>query len=275
MLEIPEAVTIARQIEGALLGRTVVGVQAAFSPHKFAWYYEDPVDYPKTLVGRAVDAVAAPGGKVEVSAGDATMLFADGVALRYWRPEAALPAKHQLLINFDDGCALSASVRMYGGLWCFPKGQLDNYYYDVAKSKPSPLSEAFDETYFAAIIEDPAAQKLSAKALLATEQRIPGLGNGVLQDILFIAGVHPRRKVADLSPPERAGLYVSIKSTLADMVAAGGRDTEKDLFGNPGGYQTILSSKTHGQPCPRCGSLIVKAAYMGGSVYFCPDCQPL
>jgi hypothetical protein len=30
-------------------------------------------------------------------------------------------------------------------------------------------------------------KKLSLKALLATEQRIPGLGNGVLQDILFKA----------------------------------------------------------------------------------------
>jgi formamidopyrimidine-DNA glycosylase len=275
MLEIPEAVTIARQIEDTLLGRTVVGVQAAFSPHKFAWYYEDPAEYPASLIGRTVSATAAPGGKVEVSAGDATMLFGDGVALRYWRPEAALPAKLQLLVQFDDGSAMTVSVQMYGGLWCFPRGQLDNYYYDVAKSKPSPLSEAFDEAYFAIIIDDPAVQKLSAKALLATEQRIPGLGNGALQDILFFAGVHPRRKVADLSPPERAGLFASLKCTLADMVAAGGRDTEKDLFGNPGGYLTILSSKTHGQPCPRCGSLIVKAAYMGGSIYFCPDCQPL
>lgn len=275
MLEIPEALTIARQLEDTVVGRTVVGVQAAFSPHKFAWYYEDPVDYPKTLVGRVVDAAAAPGGKVEVSAGDAAMLFADGVALRYWQPSSLPPARHQLLVHFDDGSALSASVQMYGGLWCFPKGQLDNYYYDVAKSRPSPLSEAFDEAYFATLVEDPATQKISAKALLATEQRIPGLGNGVLQDILFFAGIHPRRKLASLTPAERSLLFCAVKDTLAAMVQKGGRDTEKDLFGRSGGYQTVLSSKTHGQPCPRCGNLIEKAAYLGGSVYFCSQCQPL
>lgn|GEM_PF-2077218 len=30
------------------------------------------------------------------------------------------------------------------------------------------------------------------KAFLATEQRIPGLGNGVLQDILWTARIHPK-----------------------------------------------------------------------------------
>jgi formamidopyrimidine-DNA glycosylase len=43
---------------------------------------------------------------------------------------------------------------------------------------------------------------LSAKAFLATEQRIPGLGNGVLQDILFTAGIHPKRKMAAISEEE-------------------------------------------------------------------------
>ena len=59
------------------------------------------------------------------------------------------------------------------------------------------------------------------------------------------------------------------------MVNYGGRDTEKDLFGNTGGYKTILSNKTVNKPCPKCSSKIIKKAYMGGSVYFCPKCQPL
>jgi formamidopyrimidine-DNA glycosylase len=40
---------------------------------------------------------------------------------------------------------------------------------------------------------------LSAKAFLATEQRIPGLGNGVAQDILFTAKIHSKRKMSTLS----------------------------------------------------------------------------
>jgi len=73
--------------------------------------------------------------------------------------------------------------------------------YDIAKARPSPLTDAFDRAYFAALfaVDTP---KLSAKAFLATEQRIPGLGNGVLQDILWTARIHPKRKMGELSEPE-------------------------------------------------------------------------
>jgi formamidopyrimidine-DNA glycosylase len=70
-------------------------------------------------------------------------------------------------------------------------------------------------------------------------------------------------------------LFRSLKDTLTDMTAKGGRDTERDIHGNPGGYKTILSKNTFGNPCPVCGSQIKKEAYMGGAVYWCPKCQPL
>ncbi len=95
---------------------------------------------------------------------------------------------------------------------------------------------------------------MTAKAFLATEQRIPGLGNGVLQDILWTAKIHP-------------------KSIIAEMAALGGRDTERDLFGQWGGYKTILSKNTVGQPCPACGSDIRKEAFLGRAIYYCEGCQ--
>lgn len=42
-----------------------------------------------------------------------------------------------------------------------------------------------------------------------------------------------------------------------------------------GGYKSILSKNTYDLPCPLCGYGIVKEAYMGGSVYYCPECQKL
>ena len=70
-------------------------------------------------------------------------------------------------------------------------------------------------------------------------------------------------------------LYQAIRETLADMTHAGGRDTEKDLYGNFGGYQTRLSKNTAGTVCKRCGNTINKEAYMGGSIYFCEGCQKI
>ena len=61
----------------------------------------------------------------------------------------------------------------------------------------SPLGDGFDAAYFDRLVAG-AKPNLSAKAFLATEQRIPGLGNGVLQDILFNARIHPKRKMATL-----------------------------------------------------------------------------
>jgi formamidopyrimidine-DNA glycosylase len=78
-----------------------------------------------------------------------------------------------------------------------------------------------------------------------------------------------------LSEKEFDRMFHAVKDTLAEMTRLGGRDTEKDLFGNSGGYKTILSRNTVGRPCFVCGAEIQKAAYMGGTIYWCPVCQPL
>jgi formamidopyrimidine-DNA glycosylase len=275
MMELPEAVTIAGQINKTVRGKRISAVTVAHTPHKLAWYYGEPRKYPDLLVGKTVGEAVAHGGLVEVKAGRANILFGDGVGIRFHAPEQPRPSKHQLLVEFGDHSALSASVQMYGGLGSFLEGELDNRYYRVAREKPSPLSLTFDKAHFDRIASAPEAQKLSLKALLATEQRIPGLGNGVLQDILFKAGMHPKKKLQTLSEKDRRVLFDALKATLSAMAAQGGRDTELDLFGRPGGYKTLLCKNTAGKPCPGCGKPIEKESYLGGSIYFCERCQRL
>lgn len=162
---------------------------------------------------------------------------------------------------------------MYGGIFCFRASTFDNAYYQVAREKPSPLTDEFDHDYFTGLINASDVQKLSVKAFLATEQRIPGFGNGVLQDIAWKARLHPKRKIQTVTPAERDNLFIILKETLKLMAGLGGRDTEKNLYGKSGGYGTVMSKLHLNKPCPVCKGPIVKAAYMGGSVYFCPDCQ--
>jgi len=275
MIEIPEAESLSRQLIETVGGKRIAGVVAGLSPHKFAWYHGDPKDYEALLSSKTINTAVARGGMVEIRASDAIILFTDGVALKFHTQDEPRPKKHQLLIEFEDGTAVSASVQMYGGLWCFKEGDFENLYYDAAISKPSPLSDEFNREYFDQLINAEEVQKLSAKAFLATEQRIPGLGNGVLQDILYTAGIHPKRQLGTLSDAEKEALYDSVKSTLKEMTAQGGRDTTKDLFGRPGGYSTRLSQSTLDKPCPVCGGTIIKQAYMGGSIYFCSGCQKM
>jgi len=275
MIELPESVVLAQQINDTLSGKKVMNVIAAQSPHKFAWFHGDPQCYHELLEGKTIGKASGFGGMIEIQAEDAVILFAEGVNLRFHGENDKHPRKHQLLIEFEDFTAISAAVQMYGGLWCFKERNFKNKYYDMAKDKPSPLSNEFDRAYYDSIISAPGVAKLSAKALLATDQRIPGLGNGVLQDILFNAKIHPKKKVKDLSEDDKDALFDSMKSTLAEMAFKGGRDTERDLFGCFGGYKTILSKNTAGKPCPVCGDIIKKETYMGGSIYYCGSCQAI
>ncbi len=273
MIELPEAAVIAQQIAETLGGKRIVQAVANASPHKFAWYTGNPAEYNDRLAGKVIGTGVGVAGCIEFKAGD--MVLAVSAPIRYHAEGEKRPKKHQLLLEFEDATAISSSAQMWGGFFCFPAGEKGAFPdYDIAKTRPSPLTDAFDRDYFDTLFDD-ATPKLSAKAFLATEQRIPGLGNGVLQDILWTARIHPKRKMDALSEPEVQAMFESVRSVLAEMTAQGGRDTERDLFGRSGGYKTVLSRNTLNTPCPACGTIICKEAYLGGAIYYCAGCQPL
>jgi len=275
MLEIPEAIVLAEQLNNTVRGKRIEKTTAAATPHKLAWYYGEPAEYDALLRGKVLGNALDYGGRIEIEAGEAALHFGDGVILRYYEAGEEHPAKHQLLITFDDGSALAGTVAMYGGLWAFPVGAMDdNMYYKAGKDAVSPLSGEFDYEFFLALIDD-ISVKMSAKAFLATKQRIPGLGNGVLQDILLNAKIHPKKKMNALSDAQYRELYECVISTLTEMVNGGGRDTETDLFGNRGGYRTKLSRLNTLAICPNCGDAVIRVNYLGGSIYYCVNCQKL
>jgi formamidopyrimidine-DNA glycosylase len=273
MIELPEAFVIAGQITETLSGRRIAHAIASGSPHKFAWYTGDPAEYNDRLAGKVIGPGRGLASSVEFEAGD--MILSISAPIRYHAAGEPRPQKHQLLLEFDDGSAISSSAQMWGGFFCFPVGG-DSGSPETAAARmcPSPLTEAFDRVYFGTLFGED-TPGLSAKAFLATEQRIPGLGNGVLQDILWTAQIHPKRKMGELAGLEIEAMYESVKGLLATMTSHGGRDTERDLFGIPGGYRTVLSRNTVGNPCPVCGSIIRKEPYLGGAIYYCPGCQQL
>lgn len=275
MIEIVEANVLADQMNKVIRGKRISGVTTLASPHKFAFFHGDPEGYEGQIKGKCIGEASPIGGQLKLEIDDLALVIGDGVDLRYIAADVKRPAKHQLLMEFDDRSALSGSIQMYGFMLLVREEEFDNPYYLVAKEKPSPLTEQFDYPYFLNILSAPGAEKLSAKAVLATEQRIPGIGNGVLQDILYHAGIHPKRKVGTFSDSDKERLYHSIKTTLPEMIRCGGRDTEKDLYGKQGGYITSLSKNTVGKACPKCSHTIQKEAYLGGSIYYCDGCQPM
>lgn len=273
MLELPETATLASQIAQVLTGKTITKVIVNKTPHKMMWFEGDPNSFSELLTGRRVTGAHAAGGFVKMRCENMVVSFQDGVMPRCHEAAAPAPDRHQLYLKFDDGGALSAVVRMYGGIGVFEEGNNNNPYYLCANKKPSPLSDAFTPEYFASLRDYKGSEKSSAKAFLATEQRIPGLGNGTLQDILWRAGLHPKRKLGTFTDTEFDALYHTVKEVLHRMTEAGGRDTERDLFGNTGGYKTVLRSGAENGYCPACGGIIKKESYLGGSIYYCAECQ--
>jgi len=272
MLELPEVLTMAEQLNNNIKGKKIDSVLPPTKEHKFCWFNGDPVAYDTWV--KKCQIVSAEGFGIFVEVGfdnGYKLCLNDGINVRLIT-DAEVPKDYQLLIKLNDGTNLVFTVAMYGGI-IIHDGDYDNEYYIKSRQAISPFSKEF-EAYYRKVLSE-SKPKLSAKALLAAEQRFPGIGNGSLQDILFMAGIHPKRKLETLSDAEKDNLLSCVITVLWEMTQSGGRDTEKDIFGHKGGYQVKLSKNTVGKDCPKCGSQIVKETYMGGSVYYCPVCQPL
>ncbi len=270
MLELPEVLNITSQLQENVAGKSVSHILPPTKEHKFCWYNGEPSDYSIALEGKNIIGAEGFGIFAEILFEEGYKLcFNDGVNVRLLPMEEA-PKNYQLMAVLEEGMALVFTVAMYGGI-ILHKDDYDNEYYAKSKQAISPFSTEF-EPYFNKTLTD-SKPTLSAKAFLAAEQRFPGIGNGALQDILFEAGIHPKRKLQTLGEDEKSKLLRCTVSVLNDMTEKGGRDTEKDLFGKAGGYKTRMSKNTWKLPCPVCGGTVVKEAYMGGSVYYCPVCQ--
>lgn len=276
MIEYPEAATIAGQITATLAGRRIAEAMRGNTPHKFAFYSYDADKYARILAGRTMGAARAHGGHivVRVEPGYALVLGGGGERIFLHQDARTLPKKHQFLLRFDDGDYLSVTVQMWGFIKLLEQSDVETGAF-ACQHGIAPLSDAFTQEYldglFAAL---PADDPSSIKYFLISKPGILGVGNGYTHDILFRSGLHPRRRAASLTVAEQQALHAAIRTTLSQATELGGRDSERDLFGRPGGYHCLLASTGAGTPCPRCGTPIAKIQFLGGASYLCPRCQP-
>ncbi len=277
MIELPEATTIARQIDAGLKGKRIADGNRGNSPHKFAFYSYSAEEYAAILKDKTVGDTRANGVLILVSLepGYKLLLGEGGERIIYHRDATTLPQKYQLMLHFTDDTYLTVSIQGWGATLLLPEGDVARHPFTYL-DKISPLSELFTLEHFQGLFSDlEPGDPRSVKFFLISKPGILGMGNGCLQDILWQAKIHPRRRAVDLNPDEQKALYASLRRTLQEMVDCGGRDSDEDLYGHPGGYHRILHSKSVGLPCPNCGSAFEKASYQGGSIYFCPKCQTI
>jgi formamidopyrimidine-DNA glycosylase len=97
------------------------------------------------------------------------------------------------------------------------------------------------------------------KAVLMDQGRIAGLGNLLVDEILWRAGLDPDRPADSLDAGEQAALQRAIRTTLRVLMRRGGSHTG-DLMAQrvPGGY------------CPRDGTPLERRRIGGRTTYSCP-----
>jgi formamidopyrimidine-DNA glycosylase len=275
MFELPEIVVLAGQINQTIHGKTIQHGQLGNSPHKFVWYNRSPEEFEKLTRGKRVGEAFTKGRWlfIPLDPGYRLLLGEFGGKLLYHAPGLPMPKKYHLYLQFEDGSFLTAMTQMWGAMELYEQGKEAEREY-VKGMRPTPIEAGFTFEYFCGLIDSlQGGKQRSAKGLLTQEQLIPGLGNAIAQDILYQARIHPRHPINDLNADSRQALYRAIVDTVQKVIEKGGRYDEVDLYDRPGGYIRLMDRKAVDRPCPECGGDIEQMQYLGGSCYFCPNCQ--
>jgi formamidopyrimidine-DNA glycosylase len=275
MFELPEIIHLAEQLRGTIVGRRVVRVEVATPCPKFLFLSPDRPAFQSALVERCIEDVTPRGRWIFCGLDDGrTLLFGEfGGRLLFHPTGSPVPAKRHWIAEFDDGARLSLAIQMWGFLGVLRQEEIASHPY-AGTLAFTPLDVEFTEAaFFERLDRHAAGENKPIKAFLTHSPNVAGVGNGYLQDILFRAGLSPKRKISSLSRDERHALHAALRQTLAEAVKLGGRDIERDLFDRPGRYVPLLDGRAVGRPCPTCGTPIAKIQYLGGSCYLCPKCQ--
>jgi formamidopyrimidine-DNA glycosylase len=119
-------------------------------------------------------------------------------------------------------------------------------------------------------------RRTSMKALLMDQRRIAGLGNIYVNEILFRAGVRPRRRAGSLRRADCERLIAATHEVLAEAIDVGGSSISDyvDGLGRSGWFQLRHNVYDRGgEPCRRCATPIRRCVVVGRSTFYCPRCQ--
>jgi len=270
MLELPEVLSLSRQLDRELKGRTIAAAGRGNSPHKFAFFKPSEEELAKVLARRKIEAVRGDGKCITFDLERrASFCIAemDGRILFHGKG-AELPQKYQLLLSFTDGAALTATVGLWGffGVGVGIPPALVNQANTI-----DPLGREFTLGRLEKLFEEYPKPNHALKAFLVNRPRIRGFGNGYMQEMLFRAGLLPTRRVSSIDREERRRLYRAIRSVLAEATRKGGSADACDIYGRPGRYVKALGARV--KTCTVCRTPTARKSFLGGATYYCPRCQ--
>ncbi len=273
MPELPEVETIRRSLMGKVVGRTITAVEVHLAK---AIKNVPEEEFVHRLVGTVIRELGRRGKHliVYLSSGDALVVHLRMTGQLLYLPADMRRHKHtSAVFIFENGQALHfVDQRKFGCLHLVAAGQ----WTEVSSMRgigPEPLSDEFTVKYLAQAL---AGRSGRIKALLLAQTLVAGIGNIYADESLFRAGIHPARPASSLSRAEVEVLHHAIREVLAEGIAHRGT-TVRDYYdgeGKAGEFQERLAVYGRGnQPCPRCGTPVVRSRVAGRGTYICPNCQ--
>jgi formamidopyrimidine-DNA glycosylase len=260
MPEIIEVEAARRLIEERALGREIGSV---FAPD--AWFLKRGLTAraaQSALRGRTlttarrrgklmlVDTDAGAGPVLGLHLGMSGRVLVDDEAAGdplIYASNQAVPAWHRFGLEFADGGSLYLrDPRRLGGVELDPdEDRLGVDAYDIT---PAQLT---------AVVE---RSRAPIKAVLMNQARIAGLGNLLVDEVLWRAGFDPARVANTLDAADRRRLHRAIVSTLRTTTRRGGSHTG-DL------------PRVADEPCPKDGAPITRRTVAGRTTFSCPEHQ--
>lgn len=262
MPELPEVEAYRRLAEERAIDRAIVAVDAP-DP----WYLKGGLvssAVADALVGRRITAVrrlgklllldtdAGRGPVVGMRFGMTGRLIVDdhdAVGELLYASRADRPAWDRFIVRFDDDGALRMQdPRRLGGVSLDPdEGRLGT---DAATVTASGLRLALGTS------------RAPLKARLLDQARLAGVGNLIADEVLWRAGLDPRRPAGALSDAETRRLHRHLRAAVRELTARGGSHTgDLRVHRAPGGR------------CPRDGAELRRDTVGGRTTWWCPEHQ--
>ncbi len=178
------------------------------------------------------------------------------------------------ILAFSDGATLEFSdMRKFGWLRAVKTGEVETLD-SIASLGIDALSPRLSPKHFKELLSE--RNRRPVGTTLLEQDLIAGIGNIYRSEALFLAGILPMRPIDTLTDREWKKLLPSIRKVLRKAVQLRGTSDGdfRDTDGLQGGFQrTLYVYARTGEPCKKCGTMIVRKKIGQRSVFFCHKCQ--
>ncbi len=274
MPELPETETIARDLDRALRGRSIIDVVVR-RPDVLRGV--DAASLARRAVGSAVVRAwrRAKLVVIDLDRGDrivvqprftGALLLSDG-------PLSADEAPYSTLhFALDDGRDLHyRDIRRLGTVTLMDGESFSRY---EAGLGVEPLDQDFSVEHLSVLLR---GSRQAVKKVLMDQRLVVGIGNIYANEACWRAGIDPSRSASTVDDEAVQRLHVGIINVLTESIAARGTSFRdyRDASGGRGDFERSLAVYGRGgKPCLRCGARLVDThAIDGRTTVLCPGCQ--